>query len=229
MRPTDSSQLFDSWPDKYRQWFETPIGSLVKACEQSLILELLQPQAGEAILDAGCGSGIFTQPVIDAGAHVVGMDLSLPMLCSARHALHSEAFTPIVADMRVLPFAGGCFDKCVSITALEFIDDARTAMDELFRVTRPGGTIVVATLNSLSPWAERRKEDAAAHAQSVFRHARFRSPDEMAALAPVGGVLRTAVHFDKTDKPERARLKEQRGAQAGSMRGAFLIGRWIKP
>ncbi len=111
------------------------------------------------------------------------------------------AHREVAADMMDLPFADGAFDKTVSVTALEFIADARRAVAELFRVTNRGGIVVVATLNRLSPWADRRLEDARHDRSSVFNRVVFRSPAELLALAPVAGVCRTAVHFGKDDPP----------------------------
>ena len=71
--------LFDTWTEKYDSWFETPTGQYVKRYESALLLDLLTPQPGDMILDAGCGTGIFTQDVIKQGAKVTGMDLSAPM------------------------------------------------------------------------------------------------------------------------------------------------------
>ena len=152
-----ASRVFDQWPDRYDRWFQTPIGKLIKTYETELILEMLRPSKGELILDAGCGTGVFTKDFIIAGAKVVGLELSFPMLARAGEKLSGTPFLMIQGDMKKLPFADHVFDKAVSVTAIEFIKDARDAVDELFRVTKPGGLIVVATLNSLSPWAERRK------------------------------------------------------------------------
>ena len=41
-RQDTSIELFDEWPDRYDEWFQTPIGSLVKRYESALLLELLQ-------------------------------------------------------------------------------------------------------------------------------------------------------------------------------------------
>jgi hypothetical protein len=46
-------EIFDPWPEKYDQWFETAIGRLIKGYERELILRLLKPKRGEFILDAG--------------------------------------------------------------------------------------------------------------------------------------------------------------------------------
>ncbi|MBT3025777.1 MAG: class I SAM-dependent methyltransferase [Candidatus Thiodiazotropha sp. (ex Ctena orbiculata)] len=220
-------QLFDNWPDKYRRWFETPIGRLVKEYELRLILRLLQPQPDELILDAGCGNGIFTQPMLDAGAQVVGVDLSAPMLSAARRELKGDRFAASVGNICALPFADHTFDKVVSITALEFIEDAQSAINELFRVSRTGGSVVVATLNSLSPWAERRIKEAEADPDSVFREIHFRSPAELSALAAPPARVKTAIHFPKSATQREAVRLEAEGEARNRDRGAFVIARWM--
>jgi len=221
------SQLFDNWPDPYEAWFQTPIGKQVKATELDLVLELVEPSTGDKVLDAGCGSGIFTEPLVEQGASIVGLDISLPMLSRARNRLPNEAF--LAADICALPFPDNCFDKAVSITALEFIEDGEQAIAELFRVTRPGGRVVVATLNNLSPWATRRKKDAEKDSSSIFNDAWFRSPDELLALTSVPGQTCTAVHFTKDCDPAEAAQIEHQGLINRLDTGAFLIGGWTKP
>jgi len=81
--------LFDDWPDRYDQWFKTPIGKLVKETEADLIHELLCLKRGEKLLDAGCGTGIFTFDFLFQGAEVVGLDISLPMLTNGYMKLKS--------------------------------------------------------------------------------------------------------------------------------------------
>jgi len=224
---SEKSQLFDDWPDRYEKWFTTPIGSLVKRVEWELIYDLLRPGPGEFILDAGCGTGIFTLDMVSRGARVVGLDLSLSMILRARQKARNPEFRVISADILHLPFPKNSFDKTVSITALEFIPDGQKAVNELFRVTRKGGAVVVATLNSLSPWARRRREEGR-KGHPLFSKVFFRSPGELAALAPVRGETRTAVHFSKEESSDRAREIEKQGALYHSSTGAFLAARWVK-
>ena len=204
------AEIFDEWPEKYDQWFENPIGRLVREYEGRLLLEMARPHHGERILDVGCGTGVFTLDLLRAGSHVIGLELSLPML------------------QRGLPFADNAFDKTVSVTAIEFLEDARSGVAELLRVTKPGGFVVVASLNSLSPWAVRRKA-AAKEGHAIFEHARFRSPSEMAGLVSLPALIRTAIHFQKHDDPERARAIESAGDVGRLDTGAFLVMRWEKP
>jgi len=222
------AEIFDDWPEKYDQWFASPVGRLVKAYESRLLLEMARPGQGERILDVGCGTGIFTLDLLAAGARVVGLELSLPMLGRARKKAPSHCFQAVRGDMRWLPFADGAFDKAVSVTAIEFLEEAPSAVAELFRVTRPGGLVVVASLNSLSRWATRRKAAAQA-GHAIFEHVRFRSPAEMADLAPFPASVKTAVHFQKDDDPAQARETEQAGALKALETGAFLVVAWQKP
>ncbi len=223
----EKGQLFDEWPEAYDRWFATPIGSLVKKYETELILDLLKPNKGDFILDAGCGTGVFTLDILSSGSSVVGLDISLPMLIQAGKKLKGLPFQMVAADMLHLPFSESLFDKVVSITALEFIRDARSAVRELFRVTQSGGTIVVATLNSLSPWASRRVAEAKKR-NSIFEKAIFRSPDDLRSLLPEKGVMKTAIHFQKDDDPEKAVRMESEGQRENLNTGAFVAVGWKK-
>jgi ubiquinone/menaquinone biosynthesis C-methylase UbiE len=219
-------QIFDDWPERYDCWFDTPVGKAVLKYEVTLVLGLLRPVREEKILDAGSGTGIFTREFFDRGADVVGLDISWAMLRWAQSK--NEAFSPgmVTADMALLPFADGVFDKTVSVTALEFIEDEKRAVTELFRVTKPGGIVVVATLNSLSPWANRRRENARQDRGSIFNRVIFRSPAQLLDAAPVSGIVRTAVHFGKEDDPAELDRIEHEGR--GGETGAFIAARWEK-
>jgi ubiquinone/menaquinone biosynthesis C-methylase UbiE len=225
---TGEKAIFDEWPEKYDQWFTTPIGSLVRKYESELILSFLKPAAGEMILDAGCGTGVFTCDIISSGSQVIGLDISFPMLRRAREKFGGVSFHPVRGDISTLPFRAESFDKVVSVTALEFIDDAKSAVADLFRVAKKGGVIVVATLNSRGSWAERRKEEAR-KGHSIFSKAILRSPEDLLSLSPVKGIAGSAIHFDKEDAPEKAVKMEREGHTMGSMTGAFAAVRWSKP
>lgn len=228
MKPgREKDRLFDEWPEKYDRWFTTPIGSLIKKFEAELILDLLRPGREEIILDAGCGTGVFTLDILSLGSHVIGLDISVPMLMRARQKTEGYPFRMVLGNMLDLPFPESSFDKVVSVTALEFIEDAKSAISELFRVTKKGGCIVVATLNSLSPWALRRRFEAK-KGHMIFEKAIFRSPDELRSLGSVEGIVRTAIHFQKEEDPIRAVNIEMEGQTKGLNTGAFVAARWIK-
>jgi ubiquinone/menaquinone biosynthesis C-methylase UbiE len=222
-------ELFDEWPERYEAWFQTPVGGLVRKVEGAAVAERLNPQPGEYLLDAGCGTGVFTTDFIAAGATVVGLDISRPMLHWAVKKTSPGALSPVQGDMRRLPFADGIFDKTVSITALEFVEDAAAAISELLRVTRPGGYVLVATLNSLSPWAVRRNAKTRRGQRHILENAHYRSPADLTACTHLPGVIRTAVYFKKDDDMATAVAAEARGQIMGQPTGAFVAVRWQKP
>ena len=223
----EKTQLFDEWPEAYDRWFTTSTGSLVKRYEAELILDFLKPKPGEVILDAGCGTGVFTLDILSIGSQVIGLDISLPMLIHAGKKLKGFPFERVLADMSNLPFPESSFDKVVSVTAVEFIKDAKGAVKELFRVTKRGGCIVLATLNSLSPWASRRLAEAKER-PTILEKAIFRSPDELLSLASVKGVAKTAIHFQKGEDADRAVEMEDEGKRKNLNTGAFVAVRWEK-
>jgi len=223
---TKDKQLFDDSVEFYIEWFTTPIGRLVLETEQELINRFVDPFPGDRILDAGCGTGIFTLDFLKAGAIVTGLDISHGMLLNAVTGLKNLPFFAVQGDMLKLPFKEAVFDKTVSITALEFIEDAQTAVNELFRITRPGGIVIVATLNSLSPWSTRRNQKAEDH---LLENAFYRSPSDLLSLARLEGEAETVVHFMNNDQPEKAAETEREGKLRKLETGAFAAVRWQKP
>lgn len=215
---------FDPWPQKYESWFTTPLGKLVLEYEKKLVLEMVPPVSGEMLLDAGCGTGIFTSFYRAAGSRITGLDLSLPMLNYCRGKLPDAGL--LQGNMLELPFKNESFDTVISVTALEFIENAASAVDELFRVTRPGGRVLVATLNSLSSWAVERIEKAAADG-GLFSRVYFRSPHDLELLRRETCRTVSVVHFSRSDDPEKAREIEK--ASEGSLEGAFAAALWEKP
>ena len=222
-----SPPLFDTWTEKYDSWFTTPVGRQVKYFESRLLLELLNPEPGDHLLDAGCGTGIFTQDIICRGSQVIGVDISRPMLEIACRRLPRHTFLGMVADMTELPFADNHFDRTFSMTAIEFVADAARAISEIERVTRPGGTMVVTTLNSLSPWAVQWCQKAA-EGHDLFSRIKFRSPMELRELIGENCTIRTAIHFSKETQLEDIPMLECLPADALSETGAFLAAMWKK-
>lgn len=222
-----ATSLFDTWTDRYDSWFATPIGQLVRWYEAELLLSFLEPQPGERILDVGCGTGIFTADVLKSGAWVTGIDLSVSMLAKAI-ARGGDNFAGLCADMCALPFGDNIFDRVFSMTAIEFVDDAAKAIAELNRVVKPGGRVVVTSLNSLSPWAEQRRKKADTEGHSLFGRAHFRSPEEMRRLVPGPCRIKTAIHFLKQDPVDKVPEIEQKGMDQNLETGAFLAVRWDK-
>lgn len=100
--------------------------------------------AGDRVLDAGCGDGRFAAALVEAGAEVVGADVS-------EEALHRAAErAPGTELVRVeeggpLPFADASFDVVWASEVLGHVADADAFLSELRRVLRPRGRLLITT------------------------------------------------------------------------------------
>lgn len=106
--------------------------------------ELLQPRAGDVILDAGSGTANVTQVLAVPGANVTGIDFCEPALERCRRKVPTATFR--VADLtRPLPFDTATFDKVACSLVLHYLvpERQRFAVTELARVLKPGGRLAI--------------------------------------------------------------------------------------
>lgn len=107
---------------------------------------ILQPhESDSAILDVGCGNGIFARALFGTKP-VIGVDFSRHMCQLAQ----IKGMTVYQADALALPFADAQFDLVYSAEVLQHIADLPALLAEFARVCRPGGHIVISTLNRTS-------------------------------------------------------------------------------
>lgn len=100
------------------------------------------------ILDLGCGAGTYVRFLTKLGHHVVGLDYSLPSLYLAQAADPKQAGQYIVGEAYNLPFCKERYDLVVSIGVLQTLESPERALDEMVRVLRPKGLLVVDFLNA---------------------------------------------------------------------------------
>jgi len=102
------------------------------------VLELLSPQPGERILDIGCGDGVLTKKLIDAGAVVTAVDHS-PEMIAAAQAFGLDAR---IADATALPFVNE-YDAVFTNATLHWVKAKPEAcVASAFRALKPGGRFV---------------------------------------------------------------------------------------
>jgi SAM-dependent methyltransferase len=101
------------------------------------------PLAGRTVLDVGAGPVQFAAAFRAAGAHYVALDAD-------RAELRTRP--AVAARGERLPVADRSVDVCFSSNVVEHVPAPWRFADELVRVTRPGGLVVVAYTNWLSPW-----------------------------------------------------------------------------
>lgn len=102
------------------------------------------PKRGERILDLAAGTASSSASLAGSGAQVVAADFSPGMLAEGRRRHgHLPNITFIEADATNLPFKDGEFDAVTMSYGLRNVQEPKKALAELFRVTKPGGRIVI--------------------------------------------------------------------------------------
>ena len=106
-------------------------------------LDWLVPPPGLRWIDIGCGSGVFTELLVDrcAPAEVQGVDPSEAQLSFARTRPAARVAKFGQGDATTLPFASGRFDAAVMALVISFVPDPAKGVAEMVRVVRPGGMV----------------------------------------------------------------------------------------
>jgi SAM-dependent methyltransferase len=137
---------FDAGADTYderiagagRHW---TVDQTIKAAQSVL------PVRG-AVLDIGCGTGLYTRALSSALAGVVGVDFSFPMLKAATRAMPRRY---VCADCaRPLPFPDATFDCVTAFDVLAYVLDLDGLFAEVKRVMKPGGVFYAVVPNAQS-------------------------------------------------------------------------------
>ena len=98
-------------------------------------------------LDVGCGTGSFTELVLDrnAPATISAIDPSEGQIAFAKGKPWAGRVDFRQGDAMSLPFADNEFDVAIMALVIQYIPDPAKAMSEIFRVVRPGGTVATYT------------------------------------------------------------------------------------
>jgi len=121
--------------EEYDSWYGTPRGRWIGDVEYALLSAMLGARQRETLLDVGCGTGYFTRRFArDAGLAAMGIDINREWLAYAASRSRDVPF--LVGDARRLPFADASFDYTVAVASLCFVEDERSTIAEIIRVTR---------------------------------------------------------------------------------------------
>ncbi|MGA9090075.1 MAG: methyltransferase domain-containing protein [Bradyrhizobium sp.] len=135
-----------------------------------ILIDRAQAEPGERIVDVGCGSGavsIALAQKVGPGGHVMGIDISGPMLSRARQiAPAGSRIDFVLADATVHPFDPNSLDLLVSRFGVMFFADPALSFGNLRRALKPSGRLAFAC------WREPRENPFfMAPLQAVYKHA----------------------------------------------------------
>ena len=135
-------------PYSQRFWVEAPHPFIIR----ERLREILDPKAGERVLEVGPGTGYYALPVagwLEPGGRLEVVDVQQEMLDHTLERAREQGIgniAPTLADARSLPFGDDSFDGAYLVTVLGEIPDQGAALRELRRVVKPAGRIVVGEL-----------------------------------------------------------------------------------
>jgi len=105
---------------------------------------------GCRVLDAGCGRGDYVLALRHQGVQAYGLEYLAEKVDAQVHGVPRGCI--LRADLENLPYADGAFDAVFLNEVLEHVPHERTALREIRRVLRPGGTLIVLSPNRLYPF-----------------------------------------------------------------------------
>ena len=136
VKRVEAHEGYDLWAQTYD---ETP--NPVVHMDGRWTLDALAPRTGEAILDAGCGTGRNLARMLAVGSRPSGVDFSHGMLAVAR--VRAPGAPLLQANLeQPLPFAAGHFDAVLCALVGEHLSDLPAVFRGIFAVLKPGGRFV---------------------------------------------------------------------------------------
>ncbi len=220
--------VFDGEARDYDSWYDTKLGRFVDEVETRLAFEIFKPYEGMKVLDAGCGTGNFTLKLAELGCKVVGIDISGKMLDIARGKIRPDLNIELrQMDIYRLDFPDEEFDGVFSMAAFEFVYEPQKAFNEMYRVLKKGGNLLIGTINRESSWGElylskEMQED------SVYKYADFKNLDSLVALNEKDLVAKGECLFIPPDTADEKISLELEEKLSETERGGFICAQWKK-
>jgi demethylmenaquinone methyltransferase/2-methoxy-6-polyprenyl-1,4-benzoquinol methylase len=115
---------------------------------RGIVAKAVDPKSGQSVLDMAAGTGSSTAAFARPGVRLVAGDFSEGMLAEGRKRHPEIEF--VFADATKLPFKAKEFDATTISFGLRNVVDVEAALSEMFRVTKPGGRIVICEFSKVS-------------------------------------------------------------------------------
>lgn len=160
------SIFFDLWAANYdRPGFQATTYRPV----HDAVLARLDDVEPDRVLDLGCGTGQLVERLRDrfADAELIGIDLSDGMLQKAAGRTPAGEF--VRANAQRLPLASASLDVVTCTESFHWYDDQEAAVAEMARLLRPGGRLVIASIATVTGFADEAIQRASAAAGRPIR------------------------------------------------------------
>jgi demethylmenaquinone methyltransferase / 2-methoxy-6-polyprenyl-1,4-benzoquinol methylase len=142
-RPSEVAAMFDAVAQRYDLLNDVLSMGQVRFWRRR-VARIVGAAHPERVLDLAAGTGTSTRTFERNGARAVACDFSLGMLQAG------DATNPVAGDGLNLPFMDESFDLTTISYGLRNMQDTKRALQEMYRVTRPGGYLVIAEFSEIT-------------------------------------------------------------------------------
>lgn len=152
----DLRDQYDREAEVYDKCYESPAGNYFMWRKIRTALYLASFQEGSHLLEVGSASGAYTFEFAKLGFRMTGLDLSPECVKYAAEKARRLRVSNVefvlgdAEDLSMLP--DNTFDGVVSFSCLRYVPNPQLAVNEIFRVVRERGEVVVDFPNKISPW-----------------------------------------------------------------------------
>jgi ubiquinone/menaquinone biosynthesis C-methylase UbiE len=140
-------RYFDEIASEWDRMRESAFGNEVR--EFAISVANVQPGPDRLAADIGVGTGFIAQGLIERGLRVIAIDHSMKMLRVIKQKMPNAAALAFCrADAERLPLCSGAVDYVFANMCLHHLARPRQAIDEMGRILRAGGRLVITDLNA---------------------------------------------------------------------------------
>lgn len=221
---------FDNEAKAYDDWLDTKLGFFANELELNLALGMLDIKPGMNALDVGAGTGNFSLELAKRGLFVTGIDVSLNMLKEASAKANELELTLELEQMNAeeISYPDESFDIVTAITSTEFMADFEDTFAQMLRVLKPGGQLLIASINSDSEWGKLYMSDEMQES-SVYKYATFRSAEYFQELnEDLLMAQKETLHLSPFTNEEDINEDTEEQARLNGNAGGFICTLWKK-
>lgn len=139
-----ASLFGDQWKQYKKTQLDSYSGTTISSDRLDRCLgDLKDKLVGKTVLEAGCGAGRFTEPLLQKGAVLVSADMSSAVEVNLENFPNSDHHLVIQADINDMPYADESFDVVICLGVIQHTPDPGQTIASLYQLVKKGGWLII--------------------------------------------------------------------------------------